>query len=195
MTLEEFKASFLYVAINKYCKMCYHNYIFNAGDDGSKKTFLFDLTKAVPELNVMVDFYDIRMYPWGTRPDKVAVVFELFKWDTVTGAYVSLGKKTGSDWIGTVTKVQKSVSAGHYKVEVVVSWVPAAVPDFTVAIQLLEPLVISECVKPGTGTQETSSLIADKCLAIRAGSTYAAFDPLYNNVLVAQGAEGGLFPG
>ena len=65
------------------------------------------------------------MYPYGSKSEKVMTCFSLSQWDAATGAYVLLKEKTGSDWIG-FQQIAKTLTAGHYKVEVLISWVENA---------------------------------------------------------------------
>jgi hypothetical protein len=189
----EMYEAFLYIAINEFNANFFHNYISNQGDDGKLKTFLFTLDKFNEEIHLMVNLYDKRMYPFGMKTEKVRAVYELFVWDPTNQVYTSLGSKSGSDWIGVISKTYTDLAAGHYKVEVTVAWVENAVRDFAVSIQDLEKIYISECVLPGEGFNELqSSEVAgfkpnDNCKYIRLGKCYKADDPSCQDIQVGQG--------
>lgn len=99
VTLEEFHKSMLYMVVSYYEENWFHNYIEAIGDDGEKHNYLFEIKKGQEGVSYLkVDHYDTRMYPHGTKVDKIITVFTLYKWDGKK--YEQIQNKIGSDWIG-----------------------------------------------------------------------------------------------
>jgi len=89
----------LYMVVSYYEENWFHNYIEAIGDDGEKHNYLFEIKKGQEGVSYLkVDHYDTRMYPHGTKVDKIITVFTLYKWNGKT--YEQIQTKIGSDWIG-----------------------------------------------------------------------------------------------
>jgi hypothetical protein len=107
------------------------------------------------------------MYPPGTKNEKVM------------SNYVQVVQDYGSDWIGNQQE-ETILKPGHYKITVQIKWVVNAVRDYSISVYSEKPILIKECIKPGTGNFETKAgyFELDECFSLRLGFVYKDGDPL-----------------
>ena len=151
MTFEEFKKNMLYVVVSNYHEGWNHNYITNTMDDGKKHYFLFDVKPGEEGTHyVKVDHFDTRMYPYLTKVDKIMSHYALFKYNITTKVYDKIVEDFGSDWIG-FQEEEVELTAGMYKVEVLIKWVKNSVRDYTLGLYSENKVTLYECIGYGLG--------------------------------------------